>query len=50
MVAADEPNCLIGVRCRTAERKGEQGYCIERATQSDSIHIQMSKQVTSRVT
>jgi hypothetical protein len=34
----------------SADRKEAEGCCIERATASDYIHNQMSKQVTNRVT
>jgi len=33
-----------------ADKKEAEGCCIERATASDYIHNQMSKQVTNRVT
>ena len=33
-----------------ADRKEAEGCCIERATASEYIHNQMSKQVTNRVT
>ena len=42
------------IRCwmweHRADRKEAEGCCIERATASDYIHNQMSKQVTNTVT
>ena len=45
---ANGPSCWMWEH--RADRKEAEGCCIERATASEYIHSQMSKQVTNRVT